>query len=89
MAADVTKGAFFHHFKTKEALGIAVAEDWKVCTSALFAAADYHSVVDPRDRVLATPASSKRESGASCGLFGNGGRAGSGTISMVVSMAGV
>lgn len=26
--AGVTKGAFFHHFKSKEALGIAVAERW-------------------------------------------------------------
>ncbi|HET8939719.1 MAG TPA: TetR/AcrR family transcriptional regulator [Polyangiales bacterium] len=52
-AADVTKGAFFHHFKTKETLGVAVAEDWTACTASLFAAAAYHSVTDPCDRVLA------------------------------------
>lgn len=53
IAAEVTKGAFFHHFKTKEALGVAVADDWTTCTSALFASADYHGVADPCDRVLA------------------------------------
>lgn len=27
-SADVTKGAFFHHFKTKDALGVAAADYW-------------------------------------------------------------
>ena len=27
-AAGVSKGAFFHHFASKEALGIAAAEQW-------------------------------------------------------------
>ncbi|MEM9011740.1 MAG: TetR/AcrR family transcriptional regulator [Pseudomonadota bacterium] len=52
-AAGVTKGAFFHHFKTKEALGVAAAEFWAETTSALFAEAPYHSPDDPLDRVLA------------------------------------
>ena len=52
-AAKVTKGAFFHRFKTKEALGIAAAEDWGSNTSALFEAAPYHRHPDPLDRVLA------------------------------------
>ena len=52
-AAGVTKGAFFHHFKTKEALGVAAANYWTETTSALFAGAPYHEPDDPLDRVLA------------------------------------
>jgi TetR/AcrR family transcriptional repressor of nem operon len=51
--AGVTKGAFFHHFKSKEALGVAAAEHWSASTSELFAAAPYHRLADPLDRVLA------------------------------------
>lgn len=51
--ADVTKGAFFHHFGSKEALGIAVALDWADSTATFFASAPYHDGKDPRDRVLA------------------------------------
>lgn len=52
-AAGVTKGAFFHHFKTKEALGVAAANYWAETTSALFTDAPYHKLDDPLDRVLA------------------------------------
>jgi TetR/AcrR family transcriptional regulator, transcriptional repressor for nem operon len=52
-AAGVTKGAFFHHFESKEALGVAAADYWSETTSALFAAADYHNHADPLDRILA------------------------------------
>lgn len=52
-AAAVTKGAFFHHFSTKEALGVAAAEHWGETTTAFFAAAPYHAPADPLDRVLA------------------------------------
>lgn len=52
-AAGVTKGAFFHHFASKEALGVAAAEYWAETTGALFAAAPYHDHADPLDRVLA------------------------------------
>lgn len=52
-AASVTKGAFFHHFATKEALGVAAAGYWAETTGALFAAAPYHGHADPLDRVLA------------------------------------
>ncbi len=51
-AAGVTKGAFFHHFPTKEALAIAAAEHWSETTGALFAAAPYHQLADPAARVL-------------------------------------
>ncbi|MDX8500643.1 TetR/AcrR family transcriptional regulator [Mesorhizobium sp. VK4C] len=52
-AAAVTKGAFFHQFGSKEALGVAAAEFWTQETSAFFAAAPYHEPSDPLDRVLA------------------------------------
>ena len=50
--AGVTKGAFFHHFKTKEELAVAAAGHWSETTGALFAAAPYHHLPDPLDRVL-------------------------------------
>jgi TetR/AcrR family transcriptional repressor of nem operon len=52
-AAGVTKGAFFHHFKSKEDLAVAAAEYWSEMTGALFAQAPYHDHADPLDRVLA------------------------------------
>jgi TetR/AcrR family transcriptional repressor of nem operon len=50
--AGVAKGSFFHHFKNKEALGVAAAEYWSEMTGALFEAAPYHRHADPLDRVL-------------------------------------
>ena len=52
-AAGVSKGAFFHHFSDKAALGIAAADYWGSMTGALFAAAPYHGPDDPVDRVMA------------------------------------
>ena len=52
-AAGVTKGAFFHHFASKDALGAAAARHWGETTSGLFASAPYHDPADPLDRVLA------------------------------------
>lgn len=52
-AADVTKGAFFHHFGSKDALGVAAAEFWAETTSVFFAGAPYHEPGDPLERVLA------------------------------------
>ena len=52
-AAGVSKGAFFHHFASKEALAVAAAEHWSVTTGRLFAAAPYHDPDDPAERVLA------------------------------------
>ncbi len=51
-AAGVTKGAFFHHFASKEALAVAAAGRWSDRAEALFAAAPYHAHEDPLDRVL-------------------------------------
>ena len=53
LAAGITKGSFFHHFKTKDALGAAAATYWGETTAAMFAAAPYHAPADPADRVLA------------------------------------
>ena len=52
-AAQLTKGSFFHHFDTKEALALAAAEYWRVMTSAVFEAAPYRAITDPRERLLA------------------------------------
>lgn len=51
-AAGLTKGSFFHHFKTKEELAVSAAEHWSETTGDLFAAAPYHQPSDPLDRVL-------------------------------------
>lgn len=51
--AGVTKGAFFHHFKTKEDAAIAATQFWNAGTGALFANADYHKHEDPLDQLIA------------------------------------
>ncbi|MBN9168047.1 MAG: TetR family transcriptional regulator [Myxococcales bacterium 68-20] len=53
LVAGVTKGSFFHHFKSKEALGVAAAQHWAETTAAFFAAAPYHAAEEPLERVLA------------------------------------
>ena len=51
-AAGVTKGAFFHHFDSKEALGVAAADYWSETTGTMFADAPYHQIEDPVERVI-------------------------------------
>ncbi|PJR87936.1 TetR family transcriptional regulator [Ochrobactrum sp. 695/2009] len=51
--ASLSKGAFFHHFSSKEDLAVAAANYWSETTGALFAEATYHAPEDPLERVLA------------------------------------
>jgi TetR/AcrR family transcriptional regulator, transcriptional repressor for nem operon len=50
--AGVTKGAFFHHFQSKEALAVAAANRWSEVSEAFFQTAPYHEHRDPLARVL-------------------------------------
>jgi AcrR family transcriptional regulator len=50
--AGLTKGAFFHHFPSKEACAIAAAAHFAANADALFDAAPYTLLPDPRDRML-------------------------------------
>ena len=55
-AASLTKGSFFHHFKSKEELALAAAEYWTSRTTDLFVASAYNDasvIPDPVDRLLA------------------------------------
>lgn len=51
-AAGVSKGAFFHHFASKEDLAVAAAGQWSEVTGSLFEEAPYHDADDPLDRLL-------------------------------------
>jgi len=50
--AGLTKGAFFHHFESKEACAIAAAAHFAATADTLFAAAPYSHLPDPRARIL-------------------------------------
>ncbi len=51
-AAGVTKGAFFHHFDSKDAMGVAVARHWTGLIERLFANAAFHGIDDPVDKLI-------------------------------------
>lgn len=51
--AGVTKGAFFHHFPSKEALAEACLEAWTEQMATMHRAAAYQSIADPAEKVLA------------------------------------
>jgi TetR/AcrR family transcriptional repressor of nem operon len=51
--AQLTKGSFFHHFRSKEDLALAAAAHWNKFTAAFFDRAPYHNPADPLDRLLA------------------------------------
>jgi TetR/AcrR family transcriptional repressor of nem operon len=52
-AAQLTKGSFFHHFKSKEELALAAADQWIAASERLFLSAPFRSLPDPLDRLLA------------------------------------
>lgn len=52
-AAGLTKGSFFHHFKSKEELALAAAHHWGEVTGQLFVQAPYHEPSTARERLLA------------------------------------
>jgi TetR/AcrR family transcriptional repressor of nem operon len=50
--AGVTKGAFFHHFPSKDSLAVVAVNQWTEMAAAFSAAGPHHGFDDPLDRVL-------------------------------------
>jgi TetR/AcrR family transcriptional repressor of nem operon len=51
-AAGVSKGSFFHHFKSKDGLALAAVEHFSTMADGLFSSAPYQKAADPVDRLL-------------------------------------
>ena len=51
-AAGLSKGAFFHHFASKEELAIIAAEYFETMAESLFSAAPFQQETDPAKRFL-------------------------------------
>jgi len=51
-AAGLTKGGFFHHFKSKEELAAAAVEYFSAKSESLYADAPYRKLADPLERLL-------------------------------------
>ncbi len=50
--SGVTKGAFFHYFKSKEDLAVTATRYWTEVTGSVFASAPYHGFEDPLDQLI-------------------------------------
>jgi TetR/AcrR family transcriptional repressor of nem operon len=50
--ASLTKGAFFHHFESKEELAVSAARHFSSLADRLFSTAAYQELADPVDRLL-------------------------------------
>jgi len=51
--AGLTKGAFFHHFRSKQDLAVEAAAHFSAMAETLFGSAPYRALTDPLDRFLA------------------------------------